>query len=570
MGILSSISKLEDIPEDSSTIQSEPADIWKAPAIHPKIEEFSEPLTLQDDGSKLWRCEFCDEVNIVDLDIEEMPVADTVDYLLEHPPEVDEDGDTSNVIFCIDISGSMCVTTEVNDKLQLKGSKKREERNRAIGLGIEDLGDQFLPGQARGVSFVSRLQCVQSAVETKIEKIYRESPSKRVGIITFSSEVTLLGDCKQEPHIVAGDKLYSWDQLQEAGASFTIERNISESKEDILEKLWDIEESGPTALGPALQLSIAIAGSKPGSSVILCTDGLANVGLGSLDGTNSEVTPYYVELAEQAKLKGVSVSVISLIGSECCLEKLSIVTEQSAGTVQRVDPIELTGKMGGLIDVPVLGYTTMAMIILHRGLQFRGEMDDEKENRNWIVRDMGNVNSDTELTVSYGFRPKEQYDLTNINSVPFQIQLMYSKPNGTRVLRISTVMLNLTDNRQQAEKLADVTVIGTHAALRAAKLAKEGDYQSAQLEARSAQRFMVRNSVAPEKVANWSANVEEFDNVVRNEQLFSILDEDDDAMEIDNESSINRKSKPKRKVRSDQTVEALSKGKAQNAKSLFM
>ena len=182
---------------------------------------------------------------------------------------------------------------------------------------------------------------------------------------------------------------------------------------------------------------------------------------------------------------------------------------------------------------------------------------------------MGNVNSDTELTVSYGFRPKEQYDLTNINSVPFQIQLMYSKPNGTRVLRISTVMLNLTDNRQQAEKLADVTVIGTHAALRAAKLAKEGDYQSAQLEARSAQRFMVRNSVAPEKVANWSANVEEFDNVVRNEQLFSILDEDDD-MEIDNESSINRKSKPKRKVRSDQTVEALSKGKAQNAKSLFM
>lgn len=99
--ILSSISKLEDIPEDSSTIQSEPADIWKAPAIHPKIEEFSEPLTLQDDGSKLWRCEFCDEVNIVDLDIEEMPVADTVDYLLEHPPEVDEDGDTSNVIFCI-------------------------------------------------------------------------------------------------------------------------------------------------------------------------------------------------------------------------------------------------------------------------------------------------------------------------------------------------------------------------------------------------------------------------------------------------------------------------------------
>lgn len=33
---------------------------------------------------------------------------------------------------------------------------------------------------------------------------------------------------------------------------------------------------GATALGPALQLGIDIAGERPRSSVILCTDGLAN------------------------------------------------------------------------------------------------------------------------------------------------------------------------------------------------------------------------------------------------------------------------------------------------------
>ena len=46
-----------------------------------------------------------------------------------------------------------------------------------------------------------------------------------------------------------------------------------------------MEANNTTALGPAVLTSIAMAsyGSK-GSSVVICTDGLANVGLGRLDG----------------------------------------------------------------------------------------------------------------------------------------------------------------------------------------------------------------------------------------------------------------------------------------------
>ena len=82
--------------------------------------------------------------------------------------------------------------------------------------------------------------------------------------------------------------------------------------------------------------------------------------------------------------------------------------------------------------------------------------------------------------------------MSDVDKIPFQVQLMYSKPNGTRYLRISTAVIAATDNREQAEKHADVKVIGTHAALRAAKLAKEGNYEKAQMEARSAQRFLAR------------------------------------------------------------------------------
>jgi hypothetical protein len=50
-----------------------------------------------------------------------------------------------------------------------------------------------------------------------------------------------------------------------------------------------LEETGPTALGPALVTAIAMASQgAPGSSVILCTDGLSNIGLGAFDEIKSE------------------------------------------------------------------------------------------------------------------------------------------------------------------------------------------------------------------------------------------------------------------------------------------
>ena len=46
---------------------------------------------------------------------------------------------------------------------------------------------------------------------------------------------------------------------------------------------------GTTALGPAVLASVAMASKgAPGSQVIVCTDGMANVGLGSFRGYGGE------------------------------------------------------------------------------------------------------------------------------------------------------------------------------------------------------------------------------------------------------------------------------------------
>lgn len=62
----------------------------------------------------------------VHIEPEELPQSDTMDFLLGVPESsrgaLEEE---SNVIFCIDTSGSMCVTTEMQGRIQLKlGAEK--------------------------------------------------------------------------------------------------------------------------------------------------------------------------------------------------------------------------------------------------------------------------------------------------------------------------------------------------------------------------------------------------------------------------------------------------------------
>ena len=48
-----------------------------------------------------------------------------------------------------------------------------------------------------------------------------------------------------------------------------------------------LETGGTTALGPALALCVGMASNFSSAEVILCTDGVSNVGVGNLEGGRS-------------------------------------------------------------------------------------------------------------------------------------------------------------------------------------------------------------------------------------------------------------------------------------------
>lgn len=79
-----------------------------------------------------------------------------------------------------------------------------------------DGSDQFLQGE-RNVTYVSRMQCLQAAIEQQISDMGNGAPDRKIGLVTFNNEVSIIGDGSADPLTVAGDKLEDYDFLIKNG-----------------------------------------------------------------------------------------------------------------------------------------------------------------------------------------------------------------------------------------------------------------------------------------------------------------------------------------------------------------
>ena len=85
---------------------------------------------------------------------------------------------------------------------------------------------------------------------------------RKLGIVSFNNEVSVIGDGSQDPQKITGDKLFDYDYLIENGVKqgeLRMKQTIQESKKKLSDQLMSMEETGPTALGPAVATSIAMA-----------------------------------------------------------------------------------------------------------------------------------------------------------------------------------------------------------------------------------------------------------------------------------------------------------------------
>jgi len=443
---------------------------------------------------QIWQCEYCDFTNGFQLEPEEMPKGESIDYLLSHPPEKSELNDI--IVFCVDISGSMCCTSEIIGEIKVKANAKLSQSldqfiERQHGVAAV----QFLPNENRDISYVSRLQCIQAALSAQIEQLVKEHPKKRLAIVTFNNDVTiyLAGNVT---HVLTGDKLEQYDFLLSFGSAFSnqILTNIETSHPEFIKIILGLEESGATALGPALLTSIGIAGTSRGSSVILCTDGIANIGLGTLENfipdDNSPSTQFYTLVAKDALERGVAVSILSIQGTNASLEHIAKVAADTRGVNHIVDPLNLTKNFNFILQNAIIATECNATMFLNKALTFRHEKSTEDVK---AFREIGNVTQESIITFEY--YPINKEELKNVKDVCFQVQIKFTKLDGSKCVRIMSKRQEITHDRLEAEKHVNVNVVGLHSQVQAAQKAAEGKYSAARIIQKRNMR-MVRRALA--------------------------------------------------------------------------
>jgi len=217
-----------------------------------------------------WKCHFCGHENESNLLPGEIPIDADLDYVIE-PPTLSK-GIQRNVILVCDTSGSM-------------------------SLNI---------GKPRGDQYKTRLQCIKNALAGTIQYLFQNNPNTAVGIVCFGDKLDILGDCTSNNHLIKGKILADWDSIKDIAQQAPVLKPISKTKKNILKAIGSVEEQGCTSLGPALLYAVFAAGKIRGSQVILCTDGMANNGLGDLDTGGLEGREFYTKISNLAKDLGVT------------------------------------------------------------------------------------------------------------------------------------------------------------------------------------------------------------------------------------------------------------------------
>ncbi|CAN0346779.1 unnamed protein product, partial [Ectocarpus sp. 8 AP-2014] len=311
-----------------------------------------------------------------------------------------------------------------------------------------------------------------------------------------------------------------------------------------------------------------------GSRLVLCTDGLANVGLGALDDLQNDeqrqvAETFYEELGRESSGNGVTIDVVSVDSDACDLENLGAMADVSGGTVTRVKASDLTSNFAGILANPILASQVSVRVTLHKGLKFRNA--DVGAEVNTLDRDIGNVTRETELNFEYQVRSRTERRALGIEdngiissptvrietppnaadptpgagagagaaaiptlpplppaaaaaamptslpaaaaadtaaapptppapaaetpraALPFQVQIRYTRLDGTKCLRVLTKTQRVTKSKAAAERCMEMAVVAGHASSASGVLASKGAYQSTRVTMRAWNNLMSRN-----------------------------------------------------------------------------
>jgi len=469
-------------------------------------------LILKENNKYEWKCEFCSNLNTeIFIENNNIPKSETFEKCIEANivKETNKDDD-STLIFCFDISGSMCQSYNIGSKLKEKFNKiigkKPAIRNDLYSIEYKDDNEIDFSNydfSQNNTNYISRLDMVKLSIEDNIKTLLKNSPNIKVGIVSFGSEIEVKGDCLSNVMIVKEKDMSNEQKIKSLGEENTnlIKSKLKESSSKIIESIRKTEENGSTALGPAILMSLSLMkNAKIGSRIFLCTDGMSNLGVGDISENREKAIEFYKKIGNMAKEKGIVISLITFEDSESEIDVLKNMVELSGGEIIRVNPNEILDGFNDLLDNQVIASDVNIKVNLNKSMTFRDqEKKDLKNDESTIIKNMGNVTKETEtyyeLKFKHATKLAEMKDINfnNLNNLIFQTEIIYKNRNGDKYLRVITKNLKVSDNKEEINKQANLNIVSTLQIQKSAKLAGHGNLMEAQAQIHLARNFLNNN-----------------------------------------------------------------------------
>ncbi len=311
----------------------------------------------------------------------------------------------------------------------------------------------------------ANLSAVKRSLTTSIDSLAANSPDTLFGLIEFESSVLVRNLETGEPVTLPYSSFPSQDAIVEATKKMLDKIKLVKVGDDpgkLKQHVAALRDQGGTALGPAMVMASVIAKHRNIGRVLLLTDGLANEGIGALEGY--QVTPakeFYENLGRTFLDFGASVDVVGIAsGAGMELKTLGLMPEATGGQMYYVTPNELDKSLTELAGASLLGRDVQVRLVTPAGVKVKDasgvsravveELLKTKESK------IGVVGNNHELYFEI-----EPESTIKEPEVPIQVQVEYTDSEGARRVRSVTTRLKVAKKEEEVLETFDPALSAT-------------------------------------------------------------------------------------------------------------
>ncbi len=427
---------------------------------------------------KHFMCPFCGTLNVIEGEV--FVAGDDTDFTIKLPPDTTTDTDTISVggrsfLGLIDVSGSMAG---------------------------------------------ANLAAVKRSLTTSIESLAANAPDTMFGLIEFESSVVARNLENGNPVELPRNSFASLKDIMESTKKLLDQVKlvgVGKNSDKLKKHVQTLRDQGGTALGPAVGMAYVIAKHRNVGRVVLLTDGLANEGIGALEGY--QVTPantFYEDLGKMFMELGTAVDVVGIAsGAGMELQTLGLLPEATGGQMYYVTPNELDRSLSELAGASLLGRDVEVRLVTPPGVKVKDASGVSRavveQLKKTSESKIGVVGEDHELY----FEVEPEKEIKE-SEMPIQVQVSYTDELGARRVRAITTKLRVTKNEDEIMKTLDPTVGATFVTQKAGEESFRGEREEGRKRIASFRKALkTKAGAAPASV---QAMLDKTDNVLNTEE----------------------------------------------------